>query len=277
MSENMIEEKIINLPIFSITPDADQPRKIFAEDALQELANSIAINGVIVPIIVKPLSNEKYEIIAGERRWRASIMAKKETIPAIIRDTNEFNRRLQALLENIQRDDLNPLEESEAYNSLINEYNLSHDKLAKQVGKSRATITNSLRLLNLPDEVKELVLENKISNGHAKALLGLANQDKILEIAYKIVDNKLTVRDTENLVSRVKNIEYKSDKISITDVLTNEKQQRQIEKQRLQIEDKLSKIYSTKAKLKINSNYSGTIKLEFYSLEDLERILELLQ
>lgn len=270
---NNNEEKILNIPIFSITPDKDQPRKIFAEDALQDLANSIANNGVIVPIIVKSIGDGKYQIIAGERRWRASILANQETIPAIVRDTNELTKHIQALIENVQRDDLNALEEALAYQELVDKFNLSHAKLAEQIGKSRTTITNSLRLLRLPEAVQNLLLENKITNGHAKALLGLETDWQIEEVAYQIVVNNLSVRETENLVNERK----KSDKDLQPELSKDEtKNLIQLENQIKKIENDLSKKLSSKIRINLNKGQNGQIKIKFADLDDLERILDLL-
>lgn len=270
---NNNEEKILNIPVFSITPDKNQPRKIFDEEALQDLANSIANNGVIVPIIVKSIDNQKYQIIAGERRWRASILANQETIPAIVRDTNELTKHIQALIENVQRDDLNALEESLAYQELVDKFNLSHAKLAEQIGKSRATITNSLRLLRLPEAVQNLLLENKITNGHAKALLGLETDWQIGEVAYQIVVNNLSVRETENLVNQYK----KSDKDLQPELSKDEtKNLIQLENQIKKIENDLSKKLSSKVKINLNKGQNGQIKIKFADLDDLERVLDLL-
>lgn len=270
---NNNEEKILNIPVFSITPDKNQPRKIFDEEALQDLANSIANNGVIVPIIVKSIDHQKYQIIAGERRWRASILANQETIPAIVRDTNELTKHIQALIENVQRDDLNALEEALAYQELVDKFNLSHAKLAEQIGKSRATITNSLRLLRLPEVVQNLLLENKITNGHAKALLGLETDWQIEEIAYQIVVNNLSVRETENLVNQRK----KSDKDLQPELSKDEtKNLIQLENQIKKIENDLSKKLSSKVKINLNKGQNGQIKIKFADLDDLERILDLL-
>ncbi len=270
---NNNEERILNIPIFSITPDKDQPRKIFAEEALKDLANSIANNGVIVPIIVKSLENGKYQIIAGERRWRASILANQDTIPAIVRDTNELTKHIQALIENVQRDDLNSLEEALAYQELVDKFNLSHAKLAEQIGKSRATITNSLRLLKLPETVQKLLIEDEITNGHAKALLSLETDLQIEEVAYQIVDNNLSVRETENLVNkRKKNGQRFQPEFTSAET----KRFQQIENQIKKIESDLSNKFSNKVKVNLNKNESGNIKIKFANLDDLERILELL-
>ncbi len=270
---NNNEERILNIPIFSITPDKDQPRKIFAEDALKDLANSIANNGVIVPIIVKSLGNGKYQIIAGERRWRASILANQETIPAIVRDTNELTKHIQALIENVQRDDLNALEEALAYQELVDKFNLSHAKLAEQIGKSRTTITNSLRLLKLPEAVQTMLLENVLTNGHAKALLGLETDLQIEEIAYQIVDNNLSVRETENLVTQQKK---NNQSLQAEFTKAEAKRLQQVENQIKKIESDLSKKFSSKVKVNLNKNENGNIKIKFANLDDLERILELL-
>ena len=269
---NNNEEKILNIPIFSITPDKDQPRKIFAEDALQDLANSIANNGVIVPIIVKSLDDGKYQIIAGERRWRASILANQETIPAIVRDTNELTKHIQALIENVQRDDLNALEEALAYQELVDKFNLSHAKLAEQIGKSRTTITNSLRLLRLPETVQNLLLEDIITNGHAKALLGLETDWQIEELAYQIVEDNLSVRETEKLVNQRRNNKLLEPELSRDEI----KKLKQLENQIKKIESDLSNKFSSKVKISLNKDQKGQIKIKFANLDDLDRVLDLL-
>lgn len=271
---NNNEEKILNIPIFSITPDKDQPRKIFSEDALQDLANSIANNGVIVPIIVKSIGDRKYQIIAGERRWRASILANQETIPAIVRDTNELTKHIQALIENVQRDDLNALEEALAYQELVDKFNLSHAKLAEQIGKSRTTITNSLRLLRLPENVQNLLLEDIITNGHAKALLGLETDWQIEELAYQIVEDNLSVRETEKLVNQHRN----SNKDLEAELSKDEiKKLKQLENHIKKIENDLTNKFSSKVKINLNKDHKGQIKIKFANLDDLERVLDLLK
>lgn len=272
MSDNIGNEVIENIDLFSIIPDKEQPRKDFDKEALNELAVSIANNGVIIPIIVRPIDNDKYMIIAGERRWRASIIAKQETIPAIVRDVERFTNQMQSLLENLQRDDLNPLEESHAYRKLIDEYNLSHEDLAERIGKSRSNVSNSLRLLNLPDDVQMLLRNNRISVGHAKVLLSLNDETDILYIANEIVDKKLSVRDSETLIKDFKRAKSNDDNQAVG---KNDRELQQLQTQLQLIEDELSKKFATKVKVNWKSS-KGSINIDFYSLEDIERLLDIL-
>lgn len=191
--------------ISEIEPRRDQPRKTFEREALQTLADSIATYGVLQPIIVR--ENEKtpgmYEIIAGERRWRASKMAGLSEIPAIVFDGDELKAAQVSLIENIQREDLNPVEEALGYGALIERFGLTQDQVAKQVGKSRSTITNMLRLLELPDEVLEMLKNSEITTGHARALLGLADEQDMIDLASKIIAHGLSVREVESAVKRI--------------------------------------------------------------------------
>ncbi len=195
-----------NIRISSIEPRRDQPRKNFDREALEALADSIATHGVLQPIIVR--ENEKmsgtYEIIAGERRWRASQMAGLSEIPAIVFDGDELKAAQVALVENIQREDLNPVEEAFGYSALIERYGLTQEQVAKQVGKSRSAVANTLRLVDLPDEVLEMLKDGELSAGHARALLALDDDDAIVELANKVVEKEMSVREVENAVKRVK-------------------------------------------------------------------------
>lgn len=263
------EEKIINIPLFSIIPDKNQPRKNFDKGALNELTKSIASNGVIVPIIVKEIADSKYMIIAGERRWRASIMAEQATIPAIVRDGNEFTNSMQSLLENLQRDDLNPIEEAHAYANLIEDHNLLHEELSDYVGKSRSNISNSLRLLKLPIEVQDYLISGDISYGHAKVILGLEKAVDMIYTAQEVVGNKLSVRNTEKFVKSLRTTVTKPDPN-----LGNTTKQ-QLATQLTKIEENLTRRFSSKVSVKWRDN-KGNISIDFHSLEDFERILDLL-
>ena len=263
------EEKIINIPLFSIIPDKNQPRKNFDKAALNELTKSIASNGVIVPIIVKEIADSKYMIIAGERRWRASIMAEQASIPAIVRDGNEFINSMQSLLENLQRDDLNPIEEAHAYANLIEDHNLLHEELSDYVGKSRSNISNSLRLLKLPIEVQDYLISGDISYGHAKVILGLEKAVDMIYTAQEVVGNKLSVRDTEKFVKNLRTTVTKPDPN-----LGNTTKQ-QLATQLTKIEENLTRRFSSKVSVKRRDN-KGNISIDFHSLEDFERILDLL-
>ena len=208
LDDNMLDAKKgagENIRISDIEPRHDQPRKTFDRESLEALADSIAAYGVLQPIIVRENANVKdtYEIIAGERRWRASKMAGLSEIPAVILDGDDLKAAQVALIENIQREDLNPVEEALGYGALIDRFNLTQDQVAKQVGKSRSAVANMLRLLDLPDEVLEKLKSGDISAGHARALLGLEDEDKAIEIANRIVLKSLSVREVEALVKRI--------------------------------------------------------------------------
>jgi ParB family chromosome partitioning protein len=205
MDDNMLEYKkgcAEMVRISDIEPRRDQPRKTFEREALQALADSIAVYGVLQPIIVRENADFEgtYEIIAGERRWRAAKMAGLSEIPAVVFDGDELKAAQVALIENIQREDLNPVEEAMGYGALIDRFGLTQEQVAKQVGKSRSAITNCLRLLELPDEVLELLKRGELSAGHARALLGLDNEDQMAPLAQKIVEKGLSVRDVERTV-----------------------------------------------------------------------------
>src|SRR3989338_5809092 len=196
------DDQLKKLPIHSLIPGKYQPRKIIAPEALEELANSIRTQGIIQPIVVRPIANNQYEIIAGERRWRAAKLAKLTYIPAIIRDITDETAMLMALIENIQRRDLNVMEEAGALNRLMNEFNMTHQAVADAVGKSRTNVTNILRLLNLNASVRELLEQGQLEMGHARALLTL-NEEQQSHAANVIITRKLSVRETEELVRKM--------------------------------------------------------------------------
>lgn len=196
-------KEIDTIDINKIEPNATQPRKFFDEDSLQELAESIRQHGLIEPLIVQKSKEDFYSIIAGERRWRAARIAGLKDIPVIVKEYNSQQIIEIALIENLQREDLNPIEEAEAFNRLIEEYNLKQDEVAEKVSKSRVTITNSLRLLKLDERVRNMIIEDKIKSGHARALLAIEDVDEQYNAAVKIFDEKLSVRETERLVKLI--------------------------------------------------------------------------
>ena len=209
--DNVLEAKKAaaeSIRLSDVEPRRDQPRKTFDREALETLADSIAAYGVLQPIIVRknPVSDDTYEIIAGERRWRAAKMAGLTEIPAVVFDGDELKAAQVALIENIQREDLNPVEEALGYGALIERFGLTQDQVSKQVGKSRSAVTNALRLLDLPDEALDMLRDGAISAGHARALLGLANDDMIIEAAHRIVERSMSVREIEAYVQRVNNL-----------------------------------------------------------------------
>lgn len=257
--EETSSEEIVELPLSELRSNPYQPRKNFDEEALQELANSIKEHGVFQPIIAKK-SIKGYEIIAGERRVKASILAGKETVPAIIRDFSDQDMMEIALLENLQRENLNALEEALAYKKLLEELSLTQEQLANRLGKSRSHITNMLGLLTLPEEVKDMIMANKLSMSHARVLSKIEDNEKIIEIADKIIVDGLSVREVEEL-SHSGNIEKKNTQIR-HDTNRNEYKV---------IEEELAEKFGTRVKIKNNR-----IELHFVNPNDLNRILEII-
>lgn len=257
ISNNENKKASSNIDISKIRPNPYQPRRNFDEQGLQELADSIKENGVFQPILVRKSLNG-YELVAGERRLRASKMANKKDIPAIVVDFNDRQMMEISLLENIQRKDLSPIEEASAYNQLIRKLNYTQDELAKRIGKSRANVTNLLRLLNLPDEVKKLVNENKLSYGQARTLLSLDDEDKIVDMAKKAVKQGLSVRQLERLCSE-ETVEPKKKKVVKKDPFMED------------VKDRLQRMFSTKVEIS-----KKDISIQYNDIEDLNRILEII-
>ena len=250
--------------ITMVEPNRDQPRKNFDEDALQELADSIKQFGLLQPILVQD-RKDHYEIIAGERRWRASRMAGLKEVPVIIRNYTDQEIVEISLIENIQREDLNPIEEAQAYKRLLTEFNLKQDEVAERVSKSRAAVTNSVRLLKLCDEVQQMVIDDMISTGHARALLAIENPEEQYNLAQKIFDEKLNVREVEKLVKNF----HKPAKPKKQDDKTLEAIYQDIEEQ-------LKQRLSTKVSVTSKGEGAGKIEIEFYSHEDLDRLIDLM-
>ena len=240
-----------------------QPRKIFNEEALQELAESIKEHGIIQPIVVRK-KEKKYEIIAGERRFRAAKLAGLKEIPAIVKEMTEQQMMEVAILENLQREDLTPIEEAEAYSNLIENLNFTQDMLAKRLGKSRPHIANHIRLLQLPEDVRKLMNEGVLSMGHGRALLGLKNKGRIAEVAQKVIAQSLNVRQLESLVHQL------NEGVSHE---TKEKVKKDVFVQAT--ESQLREYFGTSVQVKKQKN-KGKIEIEFYSEDDLERILDIL-
>lgn len=253
------------LKISQIEPNKNQPRKAFDEDALIELSESIKQYGVLQPLLVQKM-DKNYQIIAGERRFRAARLAGVKEVPVIIKDYSSQEVMEIALIENIQREDLNPIEEALAYRQLIKDYRLKQDEVAEKVAKSRTAITNSLRLLKLDDRVQEMVIEGKLSSGHARAIIGIEDKEKQYMVALKIFDEKLSVRDVEKLV---KNID-KLDK-------TVEKKKPENDFVYRDFEEKLKKIMGTQVVIKNKNNNKGKIEIQYYSQAELERIYDMLK
>lgn len=250
--------------ITKVEPNREQPRKNFDEDALQELADSIKQFGLLQPILVQD-RKDYYEIIAGERRWRAAKLAGLKEVPVIIRNYTEQEIVEISLIENIQREDLNPIEEAQAYKRLLTEFNLKQDEVAERVSKSRAAVTNSIRLLKLSDEVQQMVIDEMISTGHARALLAVENPEEQYNLAQKIFDEKLSVRDVEKLV---KNLHKPAKPKKLDDKALQAIYQ--------DIEEKLKQKLSTKVTVSSKGEGAGKIEIEFYNHEDLDRLLEMI-
>ena len=249
------------LKINEVEPNKKQPRKFFNEEALQELSESIKQHGIVQPLVVAK-KDDYYEIIAGERRWRAAKLAGLKEVPVVIKDYSPQEIMEVALIENIQREDLNPVEEARAYENLIKEYNLKQEELAQRVSKSRSAITNSLRLLNLSDEVLDMLMEETISSGHARALLALKDKDQQLQVAEKIISDKLSVREIEKIVKTINNPAKKTQKKE----LKNDFVYRDIEEQ-------LKQTIGTKVRINRKSEDKGKIEIEYYSQDELEKIV----
>jgi ParB family chromosome partitioning protein len=257
--------EILELNIKTIVPNEYQPRKVFNDTALNELVASIKEKGVIQPAIVRKSSDNSYELIAGERRWRAATLAGLSTIPVIVKDAAPAEALELALIENIQREDLNPLETAEAFQRLIDDFKLTHDDLSKKVGKDRATVTNYLRILKLSSDVKKWIAEGSLSIGHAKALLQVDNQQLQVNIARKIIHNGLSVRVAEALCKKAASGGSATRRVPIKDP------------QIASLEERLIQSLGTKVHLKHRSNKKGgKIEIEYYSLEELDRLLEIL-
>ncbi|MBP7176370.1 MAG: ParB/RepB/Spo0J family partition protein [Thermoclostridium sp.] len=264
-SENILSESpgISELKVNDIEPNQDQPRKNFDQERLQSLAESILQHGVVQPIIVKK-KDKGYVIIAGERRWRAAKLAGLITIPAIVKDISPRDVMEIALIENIQREDLNPIEEAEAYQKLMEEHGLTQETLSKLVGKSRAAIANSVRLLTLSDKVKEMLVGEVLTPGHARTLITIEDKEKQAKLADTIAQRNLNVRETEKLVNEELNSKVqKIHKRAVKDVNI------------LDIEEKLKSILGTKVDLQHKQN-KGKIVIEYYSNDEFERIIDII-
>jgi ParB family chromosome partitioning protein len=259
-------EELREIDINRILPNAQQPRKNFDENGLNELADSIRAHGVIQPIVVQPLPDSFFQIIAGERRWRASQRAGLLRMPAVIREVGTESSLEIALIENLQREDLNPIEEAQAFEKLIVDLGLTQEEVANRVGKSRATITNTLRLLRLPTEVQAWISENQLSTGHAKALLSLAEPGAILDAARKIIQGTLSVRQAEALVSRSLKGDPKKDSAEKRDVLDPNVSA---------AIHALELALGTKVTIQDNGG-KGRIELHFFSFEEMNRLYEAL-
>jgi ParB family chromosome partitioning protein len=265
---NPLETDLIELDIDQLEPTDTQPRKVFNENKLDELAQSIKANGIIQPIVARR-RGERFQIIAGERRWRAAQMAGLHKVPCIIKDIADENVLEMSLIENIQREDLNPIEEASAYKNLLEKLNITQEEMARRVGKDRTSITNALRLLRLPIEVQKLVEEEKISMGHARALLSLDSIETQNMLALEIISKTLSVRETERLV---KEQDVENSAITKKNTASNYRDE---DANVAAAEMKLSKKLSAPVKIKFSKD-GGVIEVKFSSNEDLSRLFDLL-
>ena len=253
--------------ISSVEPNVNQPRKQFDEDALLELSESIKQYGVLQPLLVSD-KKDYYEIIAGERRWRAAKLAGLKEVPVIVKDFSEQELVEISLIENIQREDLNPVEEAMAYKRLIDEFHLKQDEIAERVGKSRTAVTNAMRLLKLSEKVQQMLIDEMITAGHARAILSIADKEKQESIAMKVFDEKLSVRETEALVKRMlepPKTAKKSKFSSAEDAIYES------------LEEKMKSIMGTRVQIHRKKNDKGKIEIEYYSKDELERIIDLFE
>ena len=250
--------------ITKVEPNREQPRKNFDEDALQELADSIKQFGLLQPILVQDRKTY-YEIIAGERRWRAAKIVGLKEVPVIIKNFTEQEIVEISLIENIQREDLNPIEEALAYKRLLTEFKLTQDEVAERVSKSRTTVTNSMRLLKLDERVQQMIIDDMITTGHARALIGIEDRNTQYELAQKIFDEKLNVREVEKLVKSIQSPKPKKEPKKVSESL---------ELVYRDIEEKLKQSLGTKVSIQPRENGAGRMEIEFFSHEELERITE---
>lgn len=264
--DNSTEEngdKLVN--INDIEPKRDQPRKYFDEEALKELADSIAMHGIIQPLLVRPLSDGGYQLIAGERRWRAARMAGLMQVPVVVKEMTDEEAMELALIENLQREDLNPIEEAEGFKLLMDTYSFTQEQAAEKVGKSRPAVANALRLLSLPQAVLDMVKQGIISSGHARTLIPLTDEKLIIKLAEEISQKELSVRETERIVKTL--LKPKSEIVK-----KKSKRDPYYDECEIAIREELGR----KAKINVSRGNKGSIEIEFFSKEDLQSILEAL-
>ena len=262
--DNSTEEngdKLVN--INDIEPNRDQPRKFFDEEALKELADSIAMHGVIQPLLVRPLSDGGYQLIAGERRWRASRLAGLSQVPVVVKEMTDEEAMELALIENLQREDLNPIEEAEGFKLLMDTYSFTQEQAAEKVGKSRPAVANALRLLSLPQAVLDMVKQGIISSGHARTLIPLTDENLIIKLAEEISQKELSVRETEKIVKTL--LKPKNEIVK-----KKSKRDPYYDECEIAIREELGR----KAKINVSRGNKGSIEIEFFSKEDLQSILE---
>ncbi len=254
----------VKLKITEIEPNREQPRKSFDDEALRELADSISVHGVLQPLLVRPLPDGGYRLVAGERRWRASRMAGLTEVPVVIREMSDSEEMELALVENLQREDLNPIEEAQGLALLMETYGLTQEQAAKRVGKSRPAVANSMRLLALPQDVLALVERGELSAGHARTILALENDEQIIALANEIIKKKLSVRETERTVKALLKGDVKREKrVKKRDTYYDE------------VELAVSQSLGRKAKVFLSSGNKGTLEIEFFGKEDLSKLMQL--
>ena len=268
-SENENEAAVdFMVPISKVEPDREQPRKFFNEDALQELAESIKQYGVFQPLLVQK-EKDYYKIIAGERRWRAAKIAGLKEIPVIVKELSDQEIAEIQLIENIQREDLNPIEIAEGYRQLIDKYGFTQDELAEKISKSRTAITNTLRLLKLDERVRQMIVDELISTGHARAILSIEDSDKQYEFAQKIFDEKMSVRDVEKAIKNMqKDPKVKKD---------NQKIDKKTEAIYHSLEENMKQIMGTKVTIQTKNGNQGKVEIEYYSQDELDRIVNMIR
>lgn len=259
----------VKVKISKVEPNREQPRKNFDEDALLELAESIKQFGVLQPLLVQD-RKDYYEIIAGERRWRAAKIAGLKEVPVIIKKLTEQEMVEISLIENIQRENLNPIEEALAYKRLLNEFHLKQDEVAERVSKSRTAVTNSMRLLKLNEKVQQMVIDDMLTTGHARALLGIEDQEKQYVVAQQIFDEKLSVRETEKLVKKIQKEKDLPEK-------KKETLDEQVALAYHNVEEKMKQILGTKVNIRAKDDKKGKIEIEYYSMDEFNRIFEMMQ
>lgn len=257
----------VTLKIGDIEPNRDQPRKTFDEEALRELADSIATHGVIQPLLVRPISDGGYQLIAGERRWRASRLAGLTEVPVVIREMTDSEAMELALIENLQREDLNPIEEAEGYKLLMDTYSLTQEQAAERVGKSRPAVANAMRLLVLPKEVLDLIKQGRISSGHGRTLLALEDKSMMIKLCSEIEEKQISVRQLESIIKTLN-----SPKKQGQDKAKKVKRDPYFDECELAIRQELGR----KASINVKKGNKGTLEIEFFSKEDLQSILETL-
>ena len=255
--------------INKVEPNREQPRKKFDEDALLELSESIKQFGVLQPLLVTE-RDDYFEIIAGERRWRAAKMAGVKEVPVIVKKLTEQEIMEISLIENIQREDLNPIEEAQAYKRLLTEFNLKQDEVAERVSKSRTAVTNAMRLLKLNDKVQQMLIDEMLTTGHARALLAIEDQEKQYEVAQKIFDEKLSVRDTEKLVKNIQNQKPE-------DTAPVDKIDPQLLAVYHDLEEQMKVLLGTKVHINPKNDKKGKLEIEYYSQDELDRIIDLIR